>query len=317
MLIEGYLEFDNSIPVSIECLGREFPINISGIDGLLVPPSIDETFYEEKKLGPLKAPSLGAIRFVEDFHWGSVNCWPTGDSEIRACKIIFPNIQEEMFEIDGNKIINGLNEWRKLLIENISVELKEDYRGKPRVITSKGYGYSGFGLFKKITGSNKHFLPQEEKETIIIYLRHFKFNQNSLQEILNITSQKKKPLLPFYFFLDAEKAKFEYNYRKSILDSATAIEISFSLIIRNFLPYQEKLNKYITAKHNTLRLKRDLLKTLDVKLPFTENEYTKNLDEIRNRVIHGGYFPSQSEIQLALKITEQTLYSLFPKKYEI
>lgn len=317
MLIEGYLEFDNLIPVSIECLGRGFPINISGIDGLLVTPSIDATFNEEKNLGPLKAPSIGVIRFVDDFYWGSVICWPTGDSEIRACKIIFPNIQEEMFEIDGNKIINGLEEWRKLFIENISVELKVDYREKPRVNTSKGYGYRDFRLFKKNTGPNQHFLPQQEPETIIICVDDFVFNQNSLQEILNITSQKKRLLLPFYFFLDAENAKFEDNYRKSILDSATAIEVSFSLMIKKLLPTQEKLKEYITAKHNTLRLKRDLLKILEVELPFTENVYTKNIDQIRNKVIHGGYFPSQSEIQLALKITEQTLYSLFTNKYEI
>ena len=135
--------------------------------------------------------------------------------------------------------------------------------------------------------------------------------------MLDETSQKKKPLLPFYFFLDAERAKFELNYRKSILDLATAVEVCFSLIIVNRLTAQNKLNNYIISKHYSLRQKRELLVAFEVKLPFSDKDYTENLDKIRNRVIHGGYSPTEVEIKKALNITKKTLYELLPDKYEI
>jgi hypothetical protein len=128
---------------------------------------------------------------------------------------------------------------------------------------------------------------------------------------------KKKPLLPFYFYLDAEKAELENNYRKSILDSATAIEVCFSMIIAGLLPSQNKFNKYIFSKHNSLHQKRDLLKALEINLPFSDKEYENNIDKIRNRVIHGGYTPTITEIKASLKITHQTIYNLLPLKYEI
>lgn len=317
MIIEGYLEFENPIPVSYECLGIEFMIKIAGVDGYIIIPSINSNFANNKELASLKEPKGGTFRYSLDFQWGKVMKWPDGSSRIKACKILFPNIEEEKFEEIGNKIVNNLNEWRNLLIDNISIELKQDYRTESRGIKIRNKEYRGFSLFKIHSGSDKRFLPQKELTQLIIQLQNVYFNKEYLQEILDNTSQNKKPLFPFYFFLDAEKAFLKENYRKSILDSATALDVSFSLIIKNKLPFQQNLNKYITDKHNTLRIKRNLLKVLEIKLPFAENIYVKNLDEIRNKVIHGGYYPSESEIQSSLKITADTIYFLFPKKNEI
>jgi len=114
-----------------------------------------------------------------------------------------------------------------------------------------------------------------------------------------------------------QREHFEENYRKSILDSATALEVCFSYLITQLLPSDEDLNKYVSSKHNSLRLKRELLKVLKVSLPVKEKEFTDGLDQVRNRVIHGGHNPTGKEASTAYKIAEETLYSVLRKRYEM
>jgi hypothetical protein len=314
MLIEGYIEFENSIPIAVDCLGKEFPIVIAGVEGILATPNMFKGFNGEEKLGPLEPPQIGEVKFIDEFHWGSVYSWPKGDSSIRACKILFQDISLESFEKTGNKIVLELEKWRSRLINNISYSMREDYRGTTRSKTISSFGIGKFELFKKNAGQNKRFIPvDQEIPSISIVISEFRgFDETTFSQVIKNTSKGIEPPLPFYFFLDAERAHFDENFRKSILDSATATEVCFSQIIGGLLPNTNDLNKYIYSKHNSLRHKRELLQALKVVLPETESNYINKLDILRNRVIHAGYTPSEAEVLSALKIAENTLYTLLP-----
>ncbi len=184
---------------------------------------------------------------------------------------------------------------------------------------SESYGHGKVGLFKKNQGPNQMFVPNEYETPVvhIIIEDNLSFNENRLQQVLDDTSKNKAPLLPFYFLFESERAKCERNLRKSILDSATAVEVCFSFLINQLLAYDKEINKYVASKHNSLRLKRDLLKVLKIDIPIKEKTYKDNLDDIRNKVIHAGYSPNNHEAYNAYKIAKETLYSLLPKKYEM
>lgn len=316
MQIEGYIEFENSIPVTANCLGKQFPIAIAGFNGILATPVMFNGFNGTDKLGPLHAPEIGEIKFKDQFDWGDVYSWPNGDSAIRACKILFPNISTELFEVTGNKISLELEKWRSRLIDNISFNLRKDYRGATRSKTSSRFGLGKFGLFKNLSGSNKRFIPDDHETTVISIEAGLSrgFNEEGLSQVLADASNGIEPLLPFYFFLDAERSQFDEHYRKSVLDSATATEVCFSQIIGELLPTTDDLNKYIYSKHNSLRQKRELLKVLKVDLPEKEVDYLNKLDSVRNKAIHAGYVPSKQEVKSALMIAEKTLYTLLPFK---
>ena len=68
MLIEGYIEFENEIPVSSECLGKEYPITISGMEGLLATPRVFHNFNDEREsqLGLLHSPEQGIIKYINE-----------------------------------------------------------------------------------------------------------------------------------------------------------------------------------------------------------------------------------------------------------
>lgn len=319
MLLEGYIEFENEIPVTLECLGKEYPITIAGITGVLETPFIFDGFYEEKKLGQLQPSKHGNIKYSDHFDWGSVNSWPHGDSNIRACKILFDHIEERSFEETGNIIALELKKWRSILIDNISLILKEDYRGPRRANVSKSYGLGEFGLFRQNRNSDNTFIPDDFKSTVInlISRKILRFDVDGLKKVLDDTSKGTAPLLPFYFLFDAERAKFEENYRKSVLDSATAVEVCFSFLVSKLLPFENDINKYVSSQNNSLRLKRKLLNVLKVAIPVAEKRYEDDLDIVRNRVIHAGHSPTNIEASTAYEIAKQTLYSLLPKVYEI
>jgi hypothetical protein len=151
MNLEGYIQFENKIPASIDCLGKKFPISISGTYGFLYTPKMYKGFNinSESKLGPLESPNCGEIRYNNNFYWGSVLSWPEGYSEIQSCSIIFPDIDENEFEKIGNLVVSGLQEWRNLLIDNINVSLEGNYYGNTRIIKSEDYDFQEYALFKK------------------------------------------------------------------------------------------------------------------------------------------------------------------------
>lgn len=322
MLIEGYIEFKNEIPVSAECLGQQYPIMIAGFEGLLTTPRMFDGFSSESsnKLGPLQHPLQDNHKIRNGSNWGFVNSWPEGYSFIKACTISFHNIDKDAFEQTGIKLSQEIHNWRNLLIDNISLMLVKDYRRPQSVIECKPHGSGEFGLFQKIGENNYSRLISEafNNRTIELELEQIcVFDKKGLQHVLDDTSKGNNPLLPFYFLFDAESSNNEKNFRKSILDSATAVEVCFSFLISKLLSVDNNLNNYIASKHNSLRLKRDLLKVLNVPMPIKENEFRDDLDAVRNRVIHAGYFPTKDEAKTAYKIATETLYSLLPNKFKL
>lgn len=317
MEIEGFIQFENAIPVENNCLGKKFSISIGGIKGFLATPAEFQKSAHERQLGSLQIPALGSITYNEHFHWGSLVSLPEGYGKIRACKLLFENITEEELRLSETILLNEISRWRTLLLENLSVRLISDYRGVQKARSLKSYGLGEFGLFRVNNGKNER-VSSDFKNSIVIEIGETKsLDCDEFQILLDDTSNGKCPLLPFYFLLDADRAIFEENYRKSVLDCATAIEVCFSLVIGHNLSVEDKLKNYLERKHNSLRLKRSLLKALGLLIPNPELEYDKHLDKVRNRVIHGGYDPTREEARKAFKLTQDTLYYLLSKIYEL
>ncbi len=50
MLLEGYIEFENEIPVTLECLGKEYSIKIAGVTGCWKRLSCLMAFMRKKNI---------------------------------------------------------------------------------------------------------------------------------------------------------------------------------------------------------------------------------------------------------------------------
>jgi hypothetical protein len=311
MKIEGVIEFPNGIPIQFESLNQEFPIIISDVNGILSTPTSETDF--NIGIHNLLKPQNSTIK-NKNFMWGSIMAWPSGLSHMDACSIFF-DVENEPDKI-GQKICNSLGAWRKLLIENFSLLAERDLREPIISLTVNVGGAGQFSLFVNNGIDRKSFQPDDVISLAIYSKKTSYLGIDDIKNILCRTSKGESPKLSYYFLLDANRAISESNYRKSILDSATALEVCFSDVISEELNVTGKLKDYIFKKGDSLYKKRELLKALAIALPKTERDYQLDLESIRNKVIHSGYFPSRLEVIKGYNISKATIDDLIVNKFE-
>lgn len=108
------------------------------------------------------------------------------------------------------------------------------------------------------------------------------------------------------------------DYRGCVLNCASAIEVTIRRELERYLEdnhIPEELVAYIFGQANGYLKYIELLKKL--KLPTSNNDQvTKNVMNIRNRVIHGGFTPEFKAAENCLKITRDFLRNQKVKMFE-
>lgn len=141
----------------------------------------------------------------------------------------------------------------------------------------------------------------------------------TLRDIKNGLNNAGKTVSAPYELLDNARGNlFRHDFRATVLNCATAIEIAL----------KQKVSVYCTSNHTAFELQNYLLKQADgysklvglckaicvslEGLPSVEETVIK----IRNRVIHGGYTPSYSEAKTAYTDTRYSLATLGISMFE-
>jgi hypothetical protein len=141
------------------------------------------------------------------------------------------------------------------------------------------------------------------------------FNDYLSKEIISRAIEySNKDLKPAAAYLFIRDAIFHYNnkeYRRSILDASTAIEIALTeRLLEEFSNRNIKDKKFINSllkKYHSLGGRIDLIIALDIGLPRSPSEYTNFLSRIRNRAIHGGYKSDRIEAKKVIDIARATV----------
>jgi len=115
--------------------------------------------------------------------------------------------------------------------------------------------------------------------------------------------------------LEAYRAYAREDYRKSILESATAVELCLTNRIKNEfevigLSFGEKLLK----KFRMLGGRFELIRLLEIELP--EIDYQKLLIDPRNEVVHKAHFPDGSIASKVIEVSEGLLALFSPELAE-
>lgn len=101
------------------------------------------------------------------------------------------------------------------------------------------------------------------------------------------------------------------NYRTCILDSATAVELTLSEVISKSISEHGgdgKLSELL-LKGKTLGGLVGLAKGLSVPVP---DDISKNLIEVRNRVMHAGYLATERQARSAVRVAQEVIADLNP-----
>ncbi len=306
MQIWGIIHFENGIPISKECLDKKYDVRINGVFGTLKTPAINKTFEMEKLANPFLF--MENREFNETVNWGRTFSWPSGDSILEACTLCF-DISEDVDEI-GQKIFDKLGDWASLLVDNFSLAYLTDLRDPSRGKRINVNGVGKYGLHKRMDDVAVHFVGKIEQ--IHIYIKSDPLlSYQAFYSIINNTSGLLGPRLCYYYLLDSERAIHDGNFRKGILDAATALELAFAETIQQKLAVEKSLKDYIEKQHDSLSKKRMLLKNMNVKIPLTDKDYQDKIEIFRNRTIHGGYNPTFIEARNCFQIVKETLEYLY------
>lgn len=132
----------------------------------------------------------------------------------------------------------------------------------------------------------------------------------SFGNLKNAIKNANKSLSAPYELLDnANNNLLRYDWRASVLNCATAIEVMMKKRIMDYFQGTEvpvNLQKHVLKQADGFSKLRDLCRALSIQLHNMPNVQDEIM-AIRHRVIHGGYEPTHKEAYGAYKCAQQTL----------
>jgi len=315
MKIFGYFKFREGLNLSSDCLNKEYNIQISKYKGKILTPYLIENFETDSEniRINLLPPKSKLDCLDKRLNWGRPCSWPNGDSNVQTLKIEL-NIIEQNFSINSKKelekeIENWINQFRlNLFAFNYNID-------SPGLIEKKSTREI-FEFFLLTQGENIQDKFFEVTIPLVTVYVSDVIKETDFKKVIDVTSSNKKLILEYQLLRDANKELLLENYKKSILDSATALEVSLTNAIKRDLEINEKLLLPILKKYNGLRQKRELLKLTKNTLPLSNSSYEKEIEKLRNDAIHSGKIPIKREAMNAFVIAKKTIDSLISEKFE-
>jgi hypothetical protein len=311
MKITGHIKLKSPLTVKSDCLNKEFNFMIGSLLGKLITPKLPEDSGGLKTGQNLEEPGLERF-FNEEIFWGRVIQWSDGRSHIYNFKIEFDVDDESNVEDVGNRLYEGLPKWSIRFRDNLSVfghDLELPTVNQNEIEAEKEY----FDFFYKgPEGAKRPFTPTSVLNITIIGDTGIEFQD--LHHVITITSENKRPILELGLLREANIALLEENYRKSILDSSTALELALTNCLRREIKIGQPLLDELLKLNNSISKKRNLLKIVGIALP--NHNYVDDLETLRNRAIHIGKEPNDEEARKAFFISKEVIDLLCVEKFE-
>lgn len=314
--IEAFLFFKNDLPFLADCLGKVVPFTINGTKAIFCTPQFPSKPTNNSKISTNLSRPLNCQYKASNVFWGQVMNTTTGECRVRSCFI-------KMNSIVPNQTSTGLLEeidsWYLRFLDNLTVLSGYNVRGIRKAETLSPIGFDRFELFL----NGKHFSDYANQDITINsayadsnHKRHKQYgiSYENLKKAIEVTSQNKKPVIEWYFVMDSLESFQLKNYRKAILDAATAVEIALHGVIEKNIQGGEKFKKEILQNYNSLSKKRSLCKALAINLP--SYDYQHQFEKLRNQAIHAGRLPTKEEAEQALKIAVGTLNEVLLTEFE-
>ena len=135
-----------------------------------------------------------------------------------------------------------------------------------------------------------------------------------LQDVFDYTSRNFQPILELRLLFESNVALLNGDYRRSVLDSATSLEVMLSRLLKVHLNCDEPLLTEILRKYNSIAQRLQLLRTIGLKLMDT-NSY-REVETLRNYAIHAGREPTNEQAREAFKTVKQFVNNMNKEYFE-
>ena len=132
------------------------------------------------------------------------------------------------------------------------------------------------------------------------------------RKIVDRTSASITPPEPHLLLRDSRKELKKDNFRRCVLDAATAAEMSLIYLRDQSLEKTDsKIASAVKKKYKNIGMLSEYLKLLDIELPAKINDHVATP---RNKAIHEGRHPTETDAQHCLKKAEELVELVFSRK---
>lgn len=307
------VKLQNGLRLTYDCLGKSFGIKINGIQGTLLTPSLppDLTKDSFSYCWPFLVQPKSHIKFSEDIIWGKPHTGTNDGSTLERFMIQFEYKNDLEFDQINHKIKDGIGSWINRFRENLFGFGHNIDSPGIKVKNSWQYDYDFYYTSKEAEKTISIFI--KDPDEVYIYIEE-PINMNEFEQTLAKTSENKRLILEYQLLKDANQSLLNDNYRKSVLDCATALELCLTNVLKKDLQIKGDLLDKILLMNNSITKKRGLMKYTKHILP--KHNYEKDIEGLRNRAIHIGKTPTENEAKKAYEIVKEVVDILTIEKFE-
>lgn len=328
-VIEAVAELGFHLPVDEFCLGTTTPALIGPIKAEVVLPNLtvvsDELFY-------VSAPEIHSVpvdtrweeRLQDHAPWGTISSYRKNDdggptditvwlSRILIRISVKPEGQEGALT-EANKLTGRLNghlqSWLGAMGDWFEV-INATYL--PRSPKPGGNQLISFGnpMTWFFNGTKATLLNHIVGGRLASEIFGPSVDLNCWRQILAATGKGLTPPDEHLLLRDSLEAISDDNFRRAILDAATAAEISLAALLDKEIASKSPSEQQAIRKAN-IGIKR-LTRTLRTYGVSIRVDVQNNLADCRNKAIHAGFKPSLEEARLAREIATEIVEMASPR----
>lgn len=303
--VYSLIEFNCEIIVDEQLIGKMIPINIcKDIPFCLCLPKLK--FDRQNKIYSVVSSLPFTTTNTDIDNWGRLLQYSTNNDGKIVNKLIAISsvwIVTNKSNIEWVKTLKDKSEWFIRCIHVLS----------PSSIILKGADTS-----KLVTGLSYSFFDTQtgryRSSGFEVPLTIYPYNYYTIGIDTKLIktifkSWGKQVALPFELLLCAFQELQMNNYRNTILNCAMTIEVALKRLLRKSLLsmcLDDAMIEYLMKGADGLPKIETLMKLIN--LPrHNFSDIMNNIFKVRNKIIHGGYFPSSEQASTALNLTQSLL----------
>ncbi|MFC1554873.1 hypothetical protein ACFL7D_09580 [candidate division KSB1 bacterium] len=243
--------------------------------------------------------------------WGHPVSYPKGSSSVKLALLEFCLVPKKE-DASIQEIYEAFEPWLKLFEQYVKLLTTQHTRNK----VSGGDGSGRLDLLYDIDKNLEHIYRSTPTTiTIEIGREDESLHIEQLRETVNLASGGYQPKLQYRILLEAYRARKDKDYRKAIIESATALEICLTeRILREFNTQGITFGEKLLKKFRMLGGRFELVKMLGISHP--DKDYKTIIIEPRNNVVHGAIFPNKDMANNVITEVKELLQLFSPQLHE-
>jgi hypothetical protein len=311
----GIVKFAEAVFCAADSLGQTVNISLAKHTGTLTLPSLPE--WDKKERDPLHSPLLGPSpartwkRGESLINWGRPTSYPTGTSEVELALLEFSLAPEEA-DVRTQEIYAAFPLWLRLFEQYVTLLTTQYTRNQ--VSGGDGPGWLEL-LFEEDSGLKHISRSTSTLITIETGGADESLHLKQLREAAQLASRGLHPRLQYRMLLEAYSAQRNEDYRKAIIEGATALEVCLTArILEEFDTQGISFGEKLLQKFRMLGGRFELIRMLGISLP--ERDYATLVVNPRNDVVHRAEFPNKALANQVITEVKELLQLFSPQIHE-